>query len=135
MKKIVLASFILMAMSACSSGGPSDIESSRETTQESGQAAASVKTSLSTEVSLPLSLAVAIKGFAFSPATVSVKKGGKVTWTNTDSVQHNIVANDGSFGSALLAKGASYSFTFNTAGAFTYFCGPHPNMKGTVVVK
>lgn len=80
---------------------------------------------------------VSIKGYAYMPATIKVKVGTKVTWTNEDNVKHTVTANDDSavkFGSELLAKGETYSYTFNQAGTFSYYCLPHPYMKGTVVV-
>lgn len=80
---------------------------------------------------------VFIKDFAFAPGERTVKKGTKVTWTNKDSARHDISPTSGGSdfkASELLAKGESYSFTFNTAGTYTYKCSPHPYMKGTVVV-
>ncbi len=80
-------------------------------------------------------VAVAIKNFAFSPAEVRVRAGATVTWTNEDGVGHTVTADGGSFGSALLARGQSFSHTFATPGTYPYSCSPHPNMRGTVVVE
>jgi len=78
---------------------------------------------------------VTISNFSFAPTTLKVKKGTTVTWTNQDSIKHNVVSDSGTGpGSALLAKGESYSYTFNTAGTFNYHCDPHPFMKGSVEV-
>jgi len=79
---------------------------------------------------------VAIADMAFSPATITVKKGTTVTWTNQDSVAHTVTENDGQDGpkSSNLANGQSYSFTYNTVGTFKYHCTIHPNMTGTVTV-
>ena len=79
--------------------------------------------------------AVQIKGFAFAPRTITVKVGDTVTWTNEDSARHTATADDGSFDTGLLAKGQSGSVTFDTPGTYMYFCTPHPNMKGTIVVE
>jgi plastocyanin len=79
--------------------------------------------------------AVIISGFAFDPATITIKVGDTVTWTNQDSVVHTVAADDKSWASDNLAKGATYSHTFDTAGTFTYLCGVHPTMKGTVIVQ
>ena len=80
--------------------------------------------------------AVSIKDFAFSPRQLTVKKGTTVTWTNTDSAAHTVTETDGQDGpdSKSLASGASYSFTFATAGTFKYLCSIHPSMTATVVV-
>jgi plastocyanin len=81
--------------------------------------------------------AVEITDFAFSPATIKVKKGTTVKWTNKDSVAHTVTAKDTSKGpdSELLDQGESYSFTFNEVGTFEYFCKPHPNMQAKVIVE
>jgi amicyanin len=79
---------------------------------------------------------VAISNQAFSPASVTVKTGTTVTWTNQDAEAHNVVSlNDGPLGSELLAQGETYTFTFNEAGTFEYFCEPHPWMRGVVTVE
>ena len=78
---------------------------------------------------------VEIEDFAFTPATLTVKKGTTVKWTNKDSVSHTVTGDEsGGPDSALLAKGESYSFTFNTVGTFAYHCTPHPSMTAKVVV-
>ncbi len=79
---------------------------------------------------------VSIDNFAFSPASVTVKKGTAVTWTNEDSVAHTVTETDGQSGpnSGSLATGKTYSFTYNTAGTFKYHCAIHPEMTGTVTV-
>ena len=78
--------------------------------------------------------AVNIDGFAFAPATLTVKAGSTVTWTNKDEDPHTVVAGDGSFRSQVLSSGGTYQFTFPTAGNFDYICSIHPFMHGTVVV-
>lgn len=80
---------------------------------------------------------VEIEDYKFAPATITVKVGTKVTWTNKDDVRHDVVADEESADAPngpLLAKGQSYSFTFNKAGTYTYHCSPHPYMTGTVIV-
>lgn len=77
---------------------------------------------------------VVISNFAFGPQTITVKVGTTVTWTNKDADDHTVTAMDGSFNSAPLATGASYSHTFTKAGTFGYLCTIHPFMTATVVV-
>jgi plastocyanin len=79
--------------------------------------------------------AVTIAGFAFSPASLTVKVGDAVTWTNNDSTTHTVTADDGSFSSGDVAPGATFSFTFKKAGSFGYHCSIHPSMTATVVVQ
>jgi amicyanin len=78
---------------------------------------------------------ITIKDYSYSPATITVKVGTKVTWTNQDAVGHTVTADSGTGpDSQLIDQGQSYSFTFDKAGTYTYHCTPHPYMKGTVVV-
>ena len=79
--------------------------------------------------------AVTIKDFAFSPETLTVSIGTTVTWTNEDSVSHIINERRLIFDSGMLARGKSYSFTFNEAGNFEYYCTIHPTMVGHIIVK
>jgi plastocyanin len=101
--------------------------------------------SSSTSMPMPLSTAavanapvatdkVAIQGFAFGPATITVKPGTTVTWTQQDEDQHTVTANDGSFTSSPLITGTTYTHTFTAPGTYQYHCSIHPFMHGTVVV-
>ena len=80
---------------------------------------------------------VSIKNYMFTPMAITVKVGTTVTWTNTDSVNHTITADNNSTdapNSMDIGKGKSYDFTFKKAGTYTYHCFPHPYMHGTVTV-
>ncbi len=79
---------------------------------------------------------VSISNFNFSPATITVKKGTTVTWTNQDSIAHDVQETDGKTGpkSGSLSQGQTYTFTYDTAGTFNYHCSFHPEMIGKVVV-
>jgi plastocyanin len=79
--------------------------------------------------------AVQIKSTGFTPASVSINENDSVKWTNTDTKNHQIVANNGSFASGVLAPGKSYSHAFGNGGTFRYHDGLHPTLKGTVTVK
>lgn len=73
---------------------------------------------------------------AFSPKEVTVTKGTKVTWNNSDGVNHDIKKNNGNNGpnSPLLSQGQSYSYTYDEVGTFNYYCSIHSEMTGTVTV-
>ena len=91
--------------------------------------------------------AVSIQNFAFTPQTLTVNVGDKVTWTNEDSAPHTVTsASDIStgatqtalFDSGLVSPGSSFSFTFTKAGTYFYECTIHkamPAMHGEIVVK
>ncbi|MEU6346078.1 plastocyanin/azurin family copper-binding protein [Streptomyces sp. NPDC046977] len=80
--------------------------------------------------------AVAIKNFAFSPATLKVKAGTTVTWTNQDTDAHTVTsaAAGGPLQSAALATHATYRYTFTKPGTYAYLCTIHPFMTATVEV-
>lgn len=79
---------------------------------------------------------VSISNFTFTPKNITVKKGTMVTWTNNDTVPHDVKETDGKPGpkSDSLAQGESYSYTFNTPGTYKYFCSIHPSMTASVIV-
>ena len=72
---------------------------------------------------------------AFSPKYVTVAFGDTVTWVNTDTATHQIVADNGAFASATLKQHETYSFTFKAAGRYPYHDALHPKLKGAVTVK
>ena len=77
---------------------------------------------------------ISIDNFTFSPASISVKVGDTVTWTNRDDIPHAIVS-AGKFRSKTLDTDDSFSFTFTAAGDYKYFCSLHPHMTGTIKVE
>jgi plastocyanin len=78
---------------------------------------------------------VQIKRTGFAPATVTINQDDSVTWKNTDTINHQVVANGGSFASPILTPGKSYTRTFRSGGTFRYHDSLHPSLKGTVVVR
>src|SRR5579863_4660138 len=62
---------------------------------------------------------VSIANFSFSPATLTISKGTKVTWTNNDSVTHTVTADQGAWDSNGLTPGSTFNFTFTNAGTYT----------------
>jgi plastocyanin len=79
---------------------------------------------------------VSMKDIKFNPGSVTIKAGGKVTWTNDDSVGHDVTADDFESGSpGGIDGGSTFSHTFKKAGTYNYVCSVHPGMKGTVKVK
>ncbi len=83
--------------------------------------------------------AVTIKTFEFQPVPLAVKAGTRVTWTNTDDIEHTVTSGtpesrDGRFNSPLDGKGATFTFTFTQAGTYPYFCDRHNHMRGEIRV-
>jgi YVTN family beta-propeller protein len=77
---------------------------------------------------------VSIAQFAFAPATLTVRVGQTITFTNRDSVAHTTTSPGGGWDSGPLAPGASYTVTPQQPGTYGYHCSIHPFMTGTVVV-
>jgi plastocyanin len=78
---------------------------------------------------------VEIADLAFSPDTLTVPVGTTVTWENSDSLPHTSTSDDEVWDSGTLEPGGEFSFTFEEAGTFSYFCKIHPSMNGSVVVE
>jgi plastocyanin len=77
---------------------------------------------------------VGIDNFAFTPAELTVKPGTTVIFENHDDIPHLVLADDGAFRSKALDTNDRFSFTFDKAGEYPYYCGIHPHMKGKIVV-
>jgi len=77
---------------------------------------------------------VEVDNFSFAPAMAAVAAGTTVTWTNRDDVPHNIVSTEQKFKSPVLDTDEQFSHTFDSPGAYKYFCSIHPKMTGQVVV-
>jgi amicyanin len=78
---------------------------------------------------------VTIDNFTFTPPELSVAVGTTVKWVNHDDIPHSVVDSNKAFRSKALDTDDAYSFTFASAGTFSYFCGLHPHMQGKIIVK
>jgi plastocyanin len=80
---------------------------------------------------------VKIDNFSFGPVTLTAPVGTTVTWTNRDDIPHTVVSTDDpkTFKSKVLDTDEKFSFTFNKAGTYPYFCSIHPKMTGKVIVQ
>ena len=78
---------------------------------------------------------VIIGNFVFEPGTLTVAVGTTVTWTNHDDIPHTVVSTDGLFKSKARDTDEKFSYTFDKAGTYPYYCSIHPKMKGEVVVQ
>jgi plastocyanin len=83
----------------------------------------------------PEPMQVSIDNFSFQPQSLGVTAGTTVTWINHDDVPHTIKDSANQFRSGTLDTDDSYSFTFTAPGEYPYYCGIHPHMVGTIVVK
>lgn len=114
---IALAAALALALAACTTSG-------------SGSSAGAGEPVATSTVDLPPS-------YRFEPKAISVKAGTTVTWTNHDNFTHSVQFKDGDLPTEplLMKPGEDATFTFATAGTFSYQCSLHPqNMQGTVTV-
>lgn len=78
---------------------------------------------------------IVIKNFSFSPGTLTVAPGTKVTVANEDSVTHTVTSSSHAFDTGDIGSGASATFTApSKAGSYPYICTIHPFMHGTLTV-
>lgn len=124
------AAAIVFVLAACGSNGDAGSGPSKEpsaSSTQSGQAADAVE----------------IRQFNFNPLELTVKAGTTVTWTNRDAILHTVTSGTGPDGKTgeydgqLGDAGVTFSFTYDTAGTYEYFCSRHstvPGMHGTVIV-
>jgi plastocyanin len=78
---------------------------------------------------------IVIKDFHFTPQTLTVKAGEKITWINRDEEPHTVVSVEKQFKkSGPLDTDQEFTVTAGAPGTYTYFCSVHPKMTGTIVV-
>lgn len=65
-------------------------------------------------------------GSQFTPSVSRVYVGQVIHWTNKDTVARSVVADKGQFSSGPIAPGATFSYTANTPGQFSYHDGTRP---------
>jgi plastocyanin len=87
----------------------------------------------------------------FQPTTLTAPRGTTVTWTNVGAVTHTVTGDPSKaanksnatlpqgappWDSGNVSGGQAYSYTFDTAGTYKYFCTPHEvlGMVGTITV-
>ena len=88
----------------------------------------------SASVSIPLTDYGGSQVPQFNPVQVTIPVGGRVNWSNSDSVAHTTTS-DNNLWNANLTPGGAFSQTFNTAGTYSYSCSIHNGMNGRVVVQ
>ena len=79
---------------------------------------------------------VRIEGYQYQPAEVTIRAGDSVRWTNHEKrTSHSVLfPRDGGLESERMFPQESWQRRFEKPGRYDYHCGPHPEMKGVVVV-
>ena len=81
---------------------------------------------------------VGMEEIEYVPKEVKVKKGGTITWTNSDSVTHTVTKNGGpgpEFDSGNMEVDATFEQKFTMAGTIDYVCTIHPSQTGKITVE
>ena len=79
---------------------------------------------------------VAIRDYSFQPAELKIRVGTTVRWTNQEKrVSHSVLfTGPEGFESERMFPGESWQRRFDKPGTYSYSCGPHPEMHGTIEV-
>lgn len=130
------AAALIFGLAGC--GSSDDDESSSEATTTTAAASGSTSTTASGTATAN-TVVVNAENFKFAPETITVKVGTTVKWVNKDSVLHTVTSGadrkaDGKFDGNIASSGSEFSYTFSAPGTYEYYCKPHANMNGTVVV-
>ncbi|WP_253741587.1 halocyanin domain-containing protein [Halorientalis sp. IM1011] len=149
------------ALAGCSGGGNGDGDGGGDTTTTSGDGGGEATASVPSEVdtylndndarlyngnavdetgndTVTVSVGAGEQNYAFDPAAVKISTGTTVEWAWGGDLQHNVVATDGTFESErYTSPGVNFSYTFEEAGNYTYYCTPHRQlgMHGAIIVE
>lgn len=61
----------------------------------------------------------------YHPTQRSIKVGTTITFINKDNANHTVTSTNKTFDSGTIKSGESFSYTFNTAGIFYFYCNYH----------
>ena len=80
---------------------------------------------------------VRIENYQYAPVEVNIKAGDTVRWVNREKrTSHSVVfPKEGGLESERMFPDESWQRRFDKAGRYEYHCGPHPEMKGSIVVE
>lgn len=121
---VVGALTLAVGLAACSSSSSSSTSTTATTAAGSGTTTAPTG-----------GTSITISSFKFSPASLTVKPGAKVTVDNKDPAPHTVTSSSGGFDTGQISGGSSGSFTApTTPGTYSYICSNHTFMSGTLVV-
>ena len=138
MKKwlVLLLSLLVLGLTVAGCGGDDEddeggsAQTSEQTTPDTGAdtgAAASGET-----------VRVGMQDIQYVPKEVTVKAGGTVRWTNSDSVPHTVTKRGGpgaKFDSGTIEVGGTFEQKLTRPGRVDYVCKIHPNQTGRVTVE
>lgn len=134
---VLLSVAVLSVVSACGGTSPS---SSNSSTSSSKSSTSNMPLSSGSTTKVMIMEVQAGTGdtYSFSPASISIKAGTPVEWTNmTDETQFlvNAMQMPGALpDSSKVEKNGTLRVVFATPGTFDYYSQKHPGAKGTITV-
>lgn len=79
---------------------------------------------------------VEIRGMAFHPEALEVRRGDTIVWINRDIVPHTATSTrKAGWGTGPLPQGSSGQYVARHVGEDPYFCELHPVMLGKLIVR
>ena len=83
---------------------------------------------------------ILIQGMTFVSGNKTISVGTTIKWTNMDNIAHTVTSGvpgspSGVFDSGNINSQGTFSYTFNQAGVFNYYCKIHTSMTGTITVQ
>jgi plastocyanin len=122
-----LALIAALTLGACGGGGDDSNDDAKNAQKSSSVGERTIHVGEAT---------VRIQNFEFKPKAISVKPGTKVTWKNEDASIHDVKDTSplATPISPEMGKGDTFSITYAQPGSYSYICGIHPYMVGSVEV-
>ncbi|GAC1654954.1 MAG: hypothetical protein NVS4B12_27190 [Ktedonobacteraceae bacterium] len=133
---MMLLVLLVLLLAACGNANPGSAP------VHSNPTATASATSTPSSASTPVAVAqvkMVTQGsiYAFEPATLTIKVGTEVVWTNDSNAPHTVSSDTGLFDTSNplgLNPSQNYAFTFTKAGTYSYYCNIHTYMTGKIIV-
>jgi plastocyanin len=134
---IVVLLLFSLPLAGCTGAGTSGVTAAQAASagttmaEMTTAAGAAADTTASAATIAGNSVQVICKNNKFQPDSLTIKVGTTVTWVNQDGYIHTATsgkspdAPSGVFDSGKINAGGTFSFTFDKAGTYDYFCIPH----------
>ena len=72
--------------------------------------------------------------YVFEPASLKIKVGTQVVWTNGSDTIHTVTSDTLVFNTNNLATNQVFTVIFSRPGTYPYYCNIHTYMLGTIIV-
>ena len=135
---IVLAlPVVVAAVAGCGSSSSSSSSTPAAASTPPSTAASSSPTGGAAAPATGKTVDITYQNIAIQPASVTVRVGDKIKWTNQDGVIHNVTSESGPLhlASPNFGKGGTFEATATAPGVVHYVCTIHPTaMIGTITI-